>query len=121
MSERPAKKPNKSAFVRSLPQATSAKEVVAKAKAAGMKISEAYVYAIRSSSRARAGKAPGVVGRPRGSGSRAAEGASTASTAAGARGAEATFRKLVLDLGIRRSRALLDEVESKLARLIAGN
>ena len=105
MTDRPAKKVNKSAFVRALPSTLSAKDVVAKAKAAGVKLSEAYVYTIRSGSRARKAGAPRKRGRP---------------VTMGARGSEASFRKLVLDLGVRRSRELLDEVETKLVRLIAG-
>jgi hypothetical protein len=41
-------KPSKSAFVRGLPTTLSAKEVVAKAKAAGLQISDRYVHVIRS-------------------------------------------------------------------------
>ena len=39
---------NKSAFVRALPATTPGAEVVAKAKAQGIKISLAYVYGIRA-------------------------------------------------------------------------
>jgi hypothetical protein len=44
----PKARPNKSAFIRNLPGDMPAVEVVAKAKAADMKISPAFVYAIRS-------------------------------------------------------------------------
>jgi hypothetical protein len=46
---------NKSAFVRSLPATMSGKDVVKKAKEAGLSISLAYVYGIRSKSAAKAG------------------------------------------------------------------
>ncbi len=124
-----AKKPSKTAFVRALPADMSAKDVVAKAKGAGLKISEAYVYTIRSSTRARKGGAPNNKaggakrgpGRPPGSKNRASGGARVSVGSGGARSVETSFRKLVLDLGIRRSRELLDDVESKLQRLIAGS
>src|SRR5579859_4856077 len=38
---------SKAAFVRGLPSSTPAKEVVAKARAAGMKLTESYVYNVR--------------------------------------------------------------------------
>jgi hypothetical protein len=41
-------KPSKSAFVRGLPATLPAKEVVAKAKAAGLTLSDRYVHVIRS-------------------------------------------------------------------------
>lgn len=45
------KTPNKSAFIRSLPADMPAADVVAKAKAANLKLTPAFVYAIRSKSR----------------------------------------------------------------------
>lgn len=60
-----AKKPNKSAFIRNFPAGTPAAEIVTKAKAAGLKLSPAFVYAVRS--KAKAGdtekKTPGSPGR----------------------------------------------------------
>ena len=46
---------NKTAFVKNLPQTMPAKDVVAKAKAAGITLTEMYVYSIRSKSKARKG------------------------------------------------------------------
>lgn len=54
----------KTAFVRSLPTTLSAKEVVAKAKEAGITISEKYVYNVRSNAGTTAKRKPG---RPAGS------------------------------------------------------
>jgi hypothetical protein len=56
---------NKSAFVRSLPPDTPAKDVVEAAKAKGMTMSVAYVYTIRTAARAkgRRGQVPGLPGR----------------------------------------------------------
>jgi len=65
-----AKTPSKSAFVRGLPASMPAKEVVAKAKAAGLTLSDRYVHVIRSIAKraARVGhaveKAPRRGGRP---------------------------------------------------------
>ena len=59
------KSPNKSAFIRSLPADLPAAEVVAKAKAANLKLTPAFVYAIRSKSRNR-GRPPGAKGGKRG-------------------------------------------------------
>jgi hypothetical protein len=59
-------KTSKSAFIRSLPATMPAKDVVTKARLVGMKLTDAYVYAIRSASkrpkkaRMRAGGAHGV-------------------------------------------------------------
>jgi hypothetical protein len=47
-----AKKPNKSAFIRNFPAGTPAAEIVQKAKAAGLKLSTAFVYAVRSKAKA---------------------------------------------------------------------
>src|SRR5689334_16817564 len=67
MPKTKSKSPNKSAFVRSLPESMSAKDVVAKAKAAGMILTENYVYTIRSAAKKKSGKGPGRPGRPKGS------------------------------------------------------
>ena len=49
----PSSKPpqSKADFVRSLPASTPAKKVIAKAKAAGLSVSETYVYALRRSAK----------------------------------------------------------------------
>jgi hypothetical protein len=106
-----AKQTSKSAFVRSLPEGTSAKEAVAKAKAAGMDLTEAYFYGIRSNDRVAAKKKVTV-------GPVKAKGA--APTASGDSSLETTFRKLVLDLGLARAKALIEEVERGLQAVIAG-
>lgn len=59
----------KTAFVRSLPTSLTAKEVVSKAKDAGITLTEKYVYNVRSSSNAgtpvkrKPGRPPGSVNR----------------------------------------------------------
>jgi len=57
------KKQTKTAYVLSLPRTLSAKEVVAKGKAAGISLSDAHVYAIRSDAKKRKAKAAGKVTR----------------------------------------------------------
>jgi hypothetical protein len=69
----PAKITNKSAFVRSLPAAMSGADVVKKAKEAGLTISLAYVYGIRSKTNAAKTKGASrdggaATGAPRGPG-----------------------------------------------------
>lgn len=60
---------SKAAFVRGLPAATPAKEVVAKAKERGMTLTESYVYNVRGAAKAARRKRTGslrsaVVARP---------------------------------------------------------
>ncbi len=94
---RPKKKPaSKVAFVRALPETLSANEVSEKARQAGLKITPGYVYEIRSSAKRKAAKAPIVFGLDR----------------TGKSPADVQFRKLVLDLGIRRAKELLAAVEA---------
>jgi hypothetical protein len=52
---------SKADFVRGLPSSTPVKKVIAMAKAAGLSVSQTYVYALRRSSKGGVGKA----GRPR--------------------------------------------------------
>ena len=86
--------PSKAAFVRSLPKTLTAKEVVAKAKAAGIKLSTGYVYVLRSSSGGSKpnGLKPGP--KPKGSSD------------------EAAFLNLALDVGVARAEELLRRVRS---------
>jgi hypothetical protein len=57
---------NKSAFIRRLPSSMPAKEVVKQAKAAGMKLTESYVYNVRGAAKktARPGRNGASVARP---------------------------------------------------------
>jgi hypothetical protein len=67
MPKKTKPKVNKSSFVRSQPLTAPAKVVVAKAKAAGVVITEGLVYAVRAADRAKVGKAKkGKPGRPAG-------------------------------------------------------
>jgi hypothetical protein len=98
------KKPqSKTAFVLSLPPTLSAKEVLAKGKAAGLKLSEKYVYVIRSKAKAggkRKGRRPG-------------KGKGTPSVAGLAGAIDARFATLVLDIGLARADAILKNLRAK--------
>ena len=109
MSKSDEKKTTKAAFVRAIPDSVPAKEVVAKAKAAGITISEKHVYVIRSGARKKAGK-----------GSTPKVRRAVASDHAPASSDETSFRKLVLALGIPKSKAIVADIEKKLNELIYG-
>ena len=102
-----AKAKNKSVFILSQPESASANEVVANAKAAGIKISNAYVYIVRSNARLKA------------KGRRPAVGSSLAGTVA-ATPAEREFRRLALDLGVKKAEAILFDTKKKVAAIAAG-
>lgn len=86
---------NKSDFVRSMGK-RPAKEVVALAAKQGMKLTERYIYVIRSADKAKGRQTGGTVMHAR--------------AVATAR-AEDDFRRVVAELGLARSRAVLAEVE----------
>jgi hypothetical protein len=87
---------NKSDFVRSMGK-TPAKGVVAAAAKQGMKLTERYVYVIRSADKAKTRRGGGIVIARR-----------------GVRGgnAEAELRRAIAELGLGRARQVLREVES---------
>ena len=107
-----SRRQNKSEFIRSQPANMTAKRVVEAAAKQGMKMSVAYVSNIRSSAKRRAGtltrtpKPAPAAQVPPGSGA----------TSNG----EAQLRKLVIQLGVARARALVGEVEAKLEAVIRG-
>jgi hypothetical protein len=78
-------------FVRGMPEAP-ARDVVAAAKNAGIKLSERYVYVIRSSDRAKARAGGSARGR--------------------GKGAENSLRQAIAELGLGRARQVLAEMES---------
>jgi hypothetical protein len=95
---RPKKaQPNKSEFVRSMPSNAPAKDVVVAAKKTGIRLTERYVYVIRSSDKARARKhgstRSGRSGRSNG-------------------GAEADLRRAIAELGLTQARQVLADVEA---------
>ncbi len=104
---------NKAEFVRSLSSLTP-REIVARAKTAGVKLDVGYVYNVRGKSKASTKKR----GRPT---TKSTNGATTpATTSHGSSSNEVTFRKLVYELGVGRAKSLLGDVEAKLSALIAG-
>jgi hypothetical protein len=108
---------NKSAFVRSLPDSMSLKDVVARAKAQGLTLSEKHVSAIRSLARAKLRTAaPGSApkrgpGRPPGSRNRP--------RAASGPGFEHVLAELVLEHGARQIEQALEAIRDRLKRSLA--
>lgn len=97
-------KPNKSAFVRNLPQDMPAAEVIDKAKAEGLTLTPAYVYSIRTAARRRGGGAVAAVGRRASSG--------------GGR-VEDLLRAVAAEIGLSRAIGLL-QAEQKRVRAFLG-
>lgn len=114
---------SKSTFIRQYPD-LSVEEVVAKAKEEGVSILPNLVYKVRGRAKAGVGPTPPVAKRGKALSVEAREsGASPAprnAPSARASDSERAFRKLVLDLGLQRAKALLAEVEDKLQALVAG-
>ena len=100
---------SKVGFVLSLPTDMPAKEVVTKAKEAGLKLREGYVYVIRSGARTRARRFK--IRRPK---------ASTGILVGRGHGTEAEFRRLALELGLGKAKKMLRDTEKKVTALIAG-
>lgn len=115
---------SKSTFIRQHPD-LSVEELLAKAKEEGMTIAPNLIYKVRGRAKVRASAAtpPARRGRPPRAATAREAGAVTASKEAAparAREIEASFRKLVLQLGLQRAKTLLAEVEGKLEALLAG-
>lgn len=108
------KKINKSAFVRSFPNDTPAKDVVEKGKAQGVALSIAYVYSIRANAkraerRANGVPAPGRRGRANG-----------VPSAGGSARAEELLRAVASELGLSRALEVLQAEQRKVHALLAG-
>lgn len=111
-----AKSINKTAFVLELPADMSAKEVIDKGKAAGIKLTDRYVYSIRSKAKVRGGT-PARRGRPRGAGAKGI--AISERGASGASGAlESRFFDVALDLGLSKAEALLSNLRARVKQAI---
>lgn len=114
---------SKSTFIRQHPD-LSVEELVAKAEQEGLSIAANLVYKVRGRAKARAGIASSPVkrGRPARVSLAREIGVinSSESTPQRERDIEASFRKLVLELGLQRAKTLLAEVEGKLHALVAG-
>jgi hypothetical protein len=106
---------NKTAFVLELPADMSAKEVIDKGKAAGIKLTDRYVYSIRSKAKVRGGT-PGRRGRPRGTRGKAT-GLSGRQTAGGG-ALESRFFDVALDLGLSKAESLLSSLRARVKQAI---
>lgn len=95
---------NKSEFVRSMGPEMRASDVVEAAKKKGIKLTDRYVYVIRSADKAKARKKglPVVGGRR---GRRTSSG-----------GSEAEMRRAIAELGLSASRQILRDVEAAFSR-----
>jgi len=105
---------SKAAFVRSFPSATPAKEVVAKAKAQGITLSDAYVYNVRATSKA--GKSKQSPKRTAASSSR--KGRTVTVKVGGGRGVEDLLRAVAAELGLARAIAVLEREHARVRRLL---
>lgn len=114
-----AKPQSKTAFVLSQPAGLSAKEVSAKAKAAGLAITEAYVYTIRSSAKNKAGQPRRKPGRPKGSKNAPRLGGSVSRAVGSLKHAEAQLLEWILEHGTPAVSAMVANVTAKV-RKIAG-
>jgi hypothetical protein len=98
------KKQSKAAFVRSLPTTTPAKDVVAKAKAAGLSLSEPYVYNVRATSKRASGKSSGGARRGRPSVHQSAEN---------------LLRAVAANIGLAQSLQILQAEHDRVRRLLS--
>ncbi len=99
----PKKDASKAEFVRALPEAMPAKQVVEKAKEAGLKISTAYVYVIRSQAR---------VGPKKPNNSAAPHAPKPA------KDAEARLVAIASEIGLTRSIDILTQEKARVMRLL---
>lgn len=98
-------------FVRSMPASMKPADVLAAAKAKGIKMSRNLIYAVRTAAKKKVGAAPSAVrGRPRKAARAAAVGAPKRDVS--------EFKKMALELGISMARQALDELERGLATLL---
>jgi hypothetical protein len=112
------KPPSKTAFVLGLARDMPASEVVAKAKTAGLELTDRYVYVIRSKAKGRAGKPAGRRGRPpKAAGAkRGPKPGRKASASTG--GLAVQFLEMALDLGLARAEDLLGSLRAKVKQAI---
>jgi hypothetical protein len=101
---------SKAAFVRSLPRSTPAKDVVAKAKAAGLKLNSEYVYKVRSKGGGKAAPAKRGPGRPA---------SAPVATRPHANGIEQQLALLLVEHGLDRVQRLVSEIHGRLLRSLA--
>ena len=98
---------NKSEWIRSQPPTAPAKDIVAKAKAEGIKLSLAQVYTARSAAKKKAGQI-GKPGRPKGSGNAAIKELTFKSKGSG--DLRHDFVKIAMRIGTDEAQRLLDRI-----------
>jgi hypothetical protein len=108
---------NKTAFVLGLPASMSAKEVIDKGKAAGIKLTDRYVYSIRSKAKVRGTTTPARRGRPPKNALPGLTGKPGRTSGSGS--LDAQFVDLALDLGLSRAEGLLSALRSRVKQAIA--
>jgi hypothetical protein len=109
-ASKPGPRLNKSEWIRSQPPTAPAKDVVAKAKAEGIKLSLAQVYTARSAAKKKAGRI-GKPGRPKGSGASAS--ASIKAIGLKPRASDDVrheFVKIAMRIGTDEAQRLLDRI-----------
>jgi hypothetical protein len=106
MPKRKRRSKNKAAFILNLSSDLPGKEVVERARAAGIELTEQYVYIARSNARKKAG-----MGRGR-------KKAAAVSAPDGSSACEREFRRLAVEMGVSKADAVLEETKKRLAKLI---
>ena len=105
---------SKRTFVLSLPSSMAASEVIDRAKAQGMTLTTNYVYKIRSRGAAANGR---MSSAPPPSSSKALRSVVRGAKSAPSNGQEERFVALVLDVGLSRATALLDQLRDRVQGL----
>jgi hypothetical protein len=105
---------SKRTFVLSLPSSMAASEVIDRAKAQGMTLTTNYVYKIRSRGAAANGRASSLPPAPV---VKAVRGMRRGAQSAPSNGQEERFVALVLDVGLSRATALLDQLRDRVQGL----
>lgn len=108
-----SKKTSKADFVRNVPPSTPVKDVIAKAKAAGLSVSKTYVYLVRGSARTKATKKP-----PARRVTIARRGASVARPIATMSSAEDLLKAVAAEVGLGRAMVILAGERARLRAVI---
>ena len=101
---------SKSEFIRSQPGRMRAKSVVELGKKQGLAFDDKYVYVVRSNARRKGRRMGKRRGRPPGT-----------AAARMATSTEKEFRRLAVELGLKRAEAILSDTKKRLSALIAGD
>jgi len=96
-------------FILSLPHDTPVKEVIAKAKAKGLRATESNIYRVRRLRRKPSARRPAAAGRaPR----------AAAPASGGSRNAEGLLRAVAAEIGLRRAIELLSAERARVRSLL---